>query len=288
MYYLARPKWPLDQRADDALSLCFDYPLENNIDFIGAATIHLKLKSQVSQSNVSVRLCDVAPNGESTRITYGVLNLCQRDSAEFPEALPKDEWVKVVIALDEIAYQIPKGHTLRLSISSSYFPLIWPSKEKALLELDLSECTLKLPVLHAKPTQAVTFLPVESAPVADIEVFRASNSHRFITHDVVANTTTTSVIDDYGKRHIKRYDLITETYCEEIYTINNDDPNSATAKTFWREYLERGDWKVFTETTTHMSCDQDYFYLTASLKAFESDKVIFEKHWQEKIKRQLV
>ena len=184
-----------------------------------------------------MRLCDVAPNGESTRITYGILNLAQRNSAEFPEVLPKDEWVEAEILLDEIAYQIPKGHHLRLSILSSYFPLIWPSAQKAMLELDLNESWLELPVLQSKPTRQVTFPPVESAPPADIEILRPANSQRFITQDIVANTTTTKIIDDYGKRHIKGYDLITETYCEEQYAVASDEPSSATAKTFWREYL---------------------------------------------------
>jgi hypothetical protein len=282
------PEWPLDQRPDDAGSLCFDRVLEHDLDIIGAAKIHLKLKSQTSQANLSVRLCDVAPNGESTRITYGILNLCQHNSAEFPEALPIDEWIQATITLDEIAYQIPKGHTLRLSISSSYFPLIWPAKESVWLEFDLSECRLEFPVLQTKPNQVLTFPPVESALAADIEVLRPNSNQRFITKDMVAGKTNLNIIDDYGKRHIKRYDLITETYCKELYSIKENDPLSATAKTFWREYLERGDWIVCTETTTYMSCDKDFFYLTANLKAFESETIIFEKNWQEKIKREFV
>ena len=282
------PEWPLDQRPDDALSLCFDQHLENDLDMVGAAKIYLKLKSQTPQANLSMRLCDVAPNGESTRITYGIRNLCQRNSAEFPEALPMDEWIETTITLDEIAYQIPKGHALRLSISSSYFPLIWPSAEKANLEFDLSQCWLELPILHTKLTQEISFPPAESAPAADIEILRPAHSQRFITQDIVVNTTTTKVIDDYGKRYIKRYDLITETYCEESYTISSDDPKSAFAKTFWREYLGRGDWNVLTETTTSLHSDKDYFYIKAELKAFEGETLIFEKHWDEKVKRHLV
>jgi uncharacterized protein len=282
------PEWPLDQRPDDAGSLCFDKNLEHDLDIIGAAKLHLKLKSQTPQANLSVRLCDVAPSGESTRITYGILNLCQRNSAEFPEVLPIDEWADVKVVLDEIAYQIPQGHKLGLSISSSYFPLIWPAQERALLEFDLSQCKLEIPVLQNKVTREITFPPVETAPPADIEIVTPNSNQRFITRDVIDGTTTVKIIDDYGKRHIKRYDLITETYCEEQYSIQENDPMSATAKTFWREYLERGDWKVFTETTTLLSCDKDFFYLNAELKAFESEKVIFEKHWEEKIKRHFV
>ena len=41
---------------------------------------------------VAVRLCDLAPGGASTRVTYGVLNLTHRDSHAAPQPLKLGEF----------------------------------------------------------------------------------------------------------------------------------------------------------------------------------------------------
>ena len=80
------PELPGDQREDDAKSVCFDgEPLEAALDIVGAPVVRLKLAADRPRAMVAVRLCDVQPDGASTRITYGVLNLCHRNSHEFPE-----------------------------------------------------------------------------------------------------------------------------------------------------------------------------------------------------------
>jgi predicted acyl esterase len=33
--------------------------------------------------------------------------------------------------LDQIAYRIPAGHRLRIAVSTSYWPFIWPAPERA-------------------------------------------------------------------------------------------------------------------------------------------------------------
>ena len=37
------------------------------------------------------------------------------------------------IKLDDIAWRVPKGHRLRVSISTSYFPMMWPAPEPVTL-----------------------------------------------------------------------------------------------------------------------------------------------------------
>ena len=63
------PEMPGDQRADDAKSVCFDSsPLQASIDIVGAPVVRLKLAADRPTAMVAVRLCDVHPDGASTRI----------------------------------------------------------------------------------------------------------------------------------------------------------------------------------------------------------------------------
>ena len=97
--------------------------------------VELELEVDKPQANIAVRLCDVFPGGESARVTYGVLNLCHRESHEKPSPLKPGKRYRVRVQLDDVAYSFPKGHRIRLAISNSYWPLIWPSPEPVLMTL---------------------------------------------------------------------------------------------------------------------------------------------------------
>ncbi|MEX2407651.1 MAG: CocE/NonD family hydrolase, partial [Rhodovibrionaceae bacterium] len=79
---------PRDQRADDGGSLVFDGDaLKQPLELFGAPVLRLRVKSDKPVAFLVARLGDVSPDGASTRISYGILNLCHRDSHEHPEAL---------------------------------------------------------------------------------------------------------------------------------------------------------------------------------------------------------
>ena len=121
------PDLPSDQRRDDAYSVCFDSAaLAEPLAIVGAPMVEVEVTSATPVAQLAVRLNDVRPDGSTVRITYGVLNLTHRDSAETPEPMPIGAPVRVRFALDQIAYELPEGHRLRLSISNAYWPLIWP------------------------------------------------------------------------------------------------------------------------------------------------------------------
>lgn len=83
---------PSDQRANDAGSLVFDTPpLSGRKEIFGAPVVELVVSSDRAQANVCARLCDVAPDGSSTRVCYGVLNLCHRGGHETPMPLTPGE-----------------------------------------------------------------------------------------------------------------------------------------------------------------------------------------------------
>src|SRR5690606_20288554 len=77
------PEGQPDQRIDDGKSLCFDSePLDRQVEILGAPLVDLDLSIDRKQGFVVARLCDVAPDGSSHRVSYGVLNLSHRRSHE--------------------------------------------------------------------------------------------------------------------------------------------------------------------------------------------------------------
>ncbi len=122
--------FPTDQRRDDALSLSFDSePLEHRLELLGRPVVRLTVASDRPTAFVFARLCDVAPDGASTLITRGVLNLCHHRGHDRPEPLTPGEALEVSIPMRSTAYAIPAGHRLRLALSTCYWPWMWPSPE---------------------------------------------------------------------------------------------------------------------------------------------------------------
>jgi predicted acyl esterase len=54
---------------------------------------------------VAVRLCDVAPDGASVLVSWGLLNLTHRDSHENPELLEPGHRYSVTVPLRMAGYQ---------------------------------------------------------------------------------------------------------------------------------------------------------------------------------------
>lgn len=281
------PEQPGDQRHDDALSACFDSaPLDEDQVIFGAANIALKLRSDKPNAQVAVRLCDVHPDGASTRITYGVLNLTHRKSHANPEALPINQEVDVTLILDHVAYKLPKGHRLRLAISNSYWPLIWPSPEAT--TLTLTEATLTLPTRAPSDQDEWQFEPAEGAPAHKSKTIREASNNRRIETDMNTGQVTLSIIDDFGESEDADHGLRAGSLARETWRIHPDDPLCASGETHWTETVSSGDWTTRTETYAKMWSDVDTFYLKARLEAYEGDTLVFSKEVSEEIPRNLL
>ncbi len=90
-----------DQRVDDAVSLTWDFePLAEPLEILGHPQAVLELEADRPQALVSVRLCDVAPDGSSLLVTRGVLNLTHRESHEEPEPLEPGRRYEITVPLD--------------------------------------------------------------------------------------------------------------------------------------------------------------------------------------------
>jgi putative CocE/NonD family hydrolase len=278
------PEMPGDQRQDDALSVCFDSgPLAQQMDILGAPRLRLRLACDKPQGQIAVRLNHIHPDGASARITYGVLNLSHRDSAEHPQAMAPGAMTDITLDLDHIAYRIPKGHRLRVSISTAYWPLLWPAPEAA--EVTLSSGQIDLPQRPTSGGDEYSFAPPTSAAPWETETLRPENHIRRQEIDRVTGIVSLIIEDDFGKLRDADHGLITGSVAREVWRIHPDDPLSAKGTCHWTEELERDDIILRTETRSQMWSDATHFHLTARLEAYENDKLIYERDVTEDIKR---
>ncbi|MGO8658178.1 CocE/NonD family hydrolase C-terminal non-catalytic domain-containing protein, partial [Rhizobium ruizarguesonis] len=76
--------------------------------------------------NLCARLVDVHPDGTATRVAFGVVNFTHRDGNADPKPLMPGERVSIRLVLDACGYRFRKGHRIRLSLSTAYWPMILP------------------------------------------------------------------------------------------------------------------------------------------------------------------
>jgi len=278
------PELPGDQRSDDAKSACFDGAvLDAPLDIVGAPVIRLKLAADRRHGMVAVRLCDVQPDGASTRITYGVLNLCHRNGHELPQDIVPGETMAITLKLDDIAYRVLPGNRLRVAVSSTYWPLVWPSPEE--VTLTLHDGAIDLPVRPSGDGDEWTFEEPEGATPWQTETLRESSNSRTVERDETAGTVSLRIVDDFGEIRDSDHGLVIGDVARELWTIDPSDPLSAHGETHWTQTLSRNDWAVRTETFTTMRSDGQNFQLTGRIEAYEGEKLVFERDFDEIIAR---
>jgi uncharacterized protein len=251
-----------DQQEDDARSLVFETaPLDAPIEILGAAIVTLDVMSDEPIANLAVRLCDVRPSGASLRVSYGVLNLTHRDGDETPAPLVAGRRYQVRIQLNDAGAAFPAGHKVRLALSTTYWPMIWPSPVKA--TLTIFGGTLDLPV---RPPKAIDALP----PLPDAET--------------AAPEPTTALPD--GAVYIDRIGIELAVESNSTFHVDEDDPLSAVAEVTRTDTVGRDTWRVRIETLTRLSCTKDAFLLRATLRVREGATEICHREWDRSIPRE--
>src|SRR5690606_18586536 len=188
----AEGEMPLDQRPDDGRSLTFDTePLAERTEILGAPMLELDLAADQPNALLAVRLDDVQPDGTSTLVTYGLLNLSHRHSHETPLPLKPGVFYRVRVQLNDIAHALPAGHRIRIALSTSYWPIAWPSPQPVILSVRTGNGALYLPVRPPAPEdeRLRPFEPPSAAPASPHKTLRELPLRRTIEIDLATNET---------------------------------------------------------------------------------------------------
>ena len=274
---------PTDQRRDDSLSHCFtSAPLGEQIEIAGFPIVNVRLSADMPNALLIARLCDVAPDGASTLITRGMLNLTHRNGHDVPESLEPDKEYAVSVQLNAVAYALPAGHRLRLAISPTYWPHAWPSPQSTTLTLvPGSGSFLDLPVRSPKAEDAM-LLPFEMAEISTplpIEMLRPAKVERSINQNVMTGVSTLSSVVDEGRIYFPESDVEYDVVARVETEICEGAPLSAKTRCRWRIEHKRDGWQTYIETDSVMTATAEHFVVTNRLEAFEGDTPVFEKVW---------
>jgi uncharacterized protein len=282
------PDLPLDQRAEDGQSLCFDtLPLTEDIELLGAPEVALTIASDRPQAHLAVRLCDVAPNGVSALITYSLLNLTHRDGHEFPQALEPDRFYRVQVNLNDIARRVPKEHRLRLALATAHWPIVWPAPCAATLSLSTEGSCLVLPQRPSrmKDSDLRPFEPPIAPPPIPYRETRAPRAWRRVDDDLGTGIRRVELGKDYGAGEILDLGIADDGVMIETHEIQAEDPLSARCRIVARASISSAGRDCRIDTVSELSASEKSFELDCRIEAFENEAPVFARTFRKSIPR---
>ena len=278
--------FPGDQQAEDGQSLSFtSTPFTAATEILGQPIVQLTLAVDRPVAHVVARLCDVWPDGASTLITRGILNVAHGEGHELPSQLRPDEEVSVDIELQATAYRLPVGHRLRIAVSSSYWPFVWPSPQLVTLSVLIGPSRLLLPVRAGEDETLLSpFMEPELAPMDEFELLDTAvpepEARRFMASgraDITWPRGSPGIRMPHG--------LVYQSHGEDAFTIVEGDPLSARAVSTRCIESIQGDVDLRVEAKGTMVSTANEFIVTSTLDAYERGQRVAARSWESHIPR---
>ncbi len=297
-------EFPHDQKHDDAQSVCFDGPiLADELEILGTSIARLRVKSNQNMGVIAARLCDVAPDGTSCLISYGILNLKLRNGRDTLTPVIADEFMDISLRLNDTGWQLKKGHKLRLALSNHMWPMAWTVARNTIITLDRAHCAIDIPIRNQSGTAN------DKLTDAQISARRFPAGQQSLENNVLTPINHSIKNTPAPKRSIN-YDADSQqshmhvsidngTICFEDTGINFfasssqdyfiDDKQPSSAKIIYQaEFsLQSKQWHLRTNSTITITCDEDYFYLVGNIITYEDNKIFKEKQWHKNILRMI-
>ncbi len=156
-----------DQRGVEARSDVLVYttpPLEAPLDVAGYVDVVLFVSSDAPDTDVTVKLVDVAPDGRALNLDDAILRLRYREGFDREVFLEPGQVVEARVGPLVTAHVFEAGHRVRLEVSSSNFPRYDRNLNTGGRNWDESEGQVATNVVHHAPAHASRIvLPLAAA-----------------------------------------------------------------------------------------------------------------------------
>jgi hypothetical protein len=242
---------------------------------VGHPVFRARLWATEPAASLSVKLCDVFPDGTSALVTRGTVDLAYRESVHgSPTPLVPGREVEVELVLDACAYEWTPGNTLRVSVAGAD----WPNTvaPPAPVTMTLRTASLTLPFLDGDFPEP-TFRPGAARSSETTEGIGWS-----IHHDVLARTTSAATRSD--SRYSTPYGgTAHELYLGEVSVDTRTFAQRAHATTVFD--LTWPGIEVTVRSSMTVDVTPSSYDVSIWTEAVLDSEVVGERSWRESIAR---
>jgi predicted acyl esterase len=284
---------PTDQRFDDAASLTWEWSGEG-LSLLGTPRLQLRLSSSAPVAFVSAKLCDVSPDGTSSLLSRGLLNLTHRTSSTDPSPLPAGELVDVQIELEAMSWVASPGHQLRLSVAGADWPNTLAPPGPLTLTIDRTGSSLELPIagesapttdplIVGSPTQRAAGGVEAPERTAEGAAEAAAGVTCRIERDVLARSTACVV--DHGSTYDVEGGSVIERYTGRVSVDTDSFAQQAEASADFT--LRWPETTVRTRSELTWRAGPTSYDVALSVHTWQDGQPGAGRHWQRTIERDL-
>ncbi len=272
-----------DMRRDDAASLCYDTPpLPAPLELLGGATATLTVVVDRPVAQVAARIEHVSPDGFSTLLARGGMNLTRCNDAGRPRPVVPGEPLTVSVAIAATGATIPAGHRLRLAIAGADWPIMWPAPEP--FTLTVTSGTLALTVVDPACEVGVPAFPLAPDPPIDDAAHDDPETTWTVARDhttgAVTNRTTSGWRTTYG-------DGVLSAGSEDVScSVLPDGTCTATAR--HTAEVRLGPAHARAASTLAIRSDPTTYHLSISLDVERDGAPVFARAWAASVARDLM
>lgn len=278
-----------DMAADDAHSLIYDSPpLDQPLTIMGMPKVQLHVAADAPLYQWSVRLEDVAPDGQVSLVSGAIINPSQRISRLEPKALIPGEPARLSTDIHFTTWQFKPGHRVRLSVSNAQFPMIWPTPVAGTTQLFTDQETwIDLPVVPS--TQSVSTACVLATPDANEtapfgkELSKKGPFFSSVRNEKTGQSTFTTTSEVAWKLHDNTYQS-RESY---QWSVNDATPANALYEGERQNVFTITGREINLLTRARIQSDASRFHVTFTKILQQNGQHIREKTWTESIPRRL-
>lgn len=278
-----------DQRADEAHSLVYTTaPLEEDLRILGWPRVILHVASTARVATFVAKLAEVSPEGYSTLIVDGSINGTRRNSLTEPEAMVPGEVYELEVPMNPTGWTVRRGHRLRLAISSSDFPNLWPTPEPARnrVHRDATHPSRLILPLVAESQLAT---PKFAAPVSLAEVVKSYGEPpaQQVIEDQITGLVT--VINRRAGKTVLEGNLGTLVSAQDFRcSANTKNPAQASIVGTHRFTLEREDGTIEVVAESTIRATATTFQIMIDLNVTRNGRPFFQKRWTVSEPRRLL
>lgn len=285
-----------DQRSVDAYSLVYDSaPLPASLSILGRPRACLRVATTATSAEWFVRVSDVAPTGLATLVSGGGLNGAHRHSMRKPEPLAPGQEYAVCIDLHLTSWVFPAGHRIRVAVSNSMWPMIWPTADPMTTTLRLGGndgSRLDLPVVPDRgPLPPPKFPKPEHGSVAAVDEGTASELN--VSSNVPALAWTVGRDPVHQLSTAEWRGGSSQDYpwgreeTRELMSYHADDlhPEKSSVHGEVEMSVALKDRTLLWRGILDTSSDRDTFHVRYERQLLENGKMIRTRSWQATVPR---
>ena len=280
---------PPDQTPMDKDSLFYDSDvLQQPIEILGSPIAKLHVSADAIRANWVVRISDIAPDGKVTQI--GAFNGTHRHSSRNPVDIVPGEKFPIEVKLHFTSWRLNKGHKLRMAVSNSQWPMLWPTAYPVNTTLDIGGefgAQIQLPIVFGNYASPHFIEPKSSPTLEGYEVLDAGNITGYAAIDTIQRDEETGeAIGIASNTGANKYPWGIAYFEEEITQKTNDnDPANSSVVGRYKITQELDDRTlVFEQDVEFKSNVRDFNLRFHRWISVDGDKR-YEKTWEETIPR---